>query len=80
MKREDFIKKRWKPFEEIMWTTPHREVNEIPPVSCMLLLVDFEGELMKLEPIDKEIYQDESFWARVENCNRPARRPRLVKN
>jgi hypothetical protein len=42
---------------------------------CMLLAIDFEQDLFKLEPVDKEMYEDASFWARVEYCKRP--RPKL---
>lgn len=42
---------------------------------CMLIAIDFEQELFKLEPVDKEVYEDISFWTRVEYCKRP--RPKL---
>jgi hypothetical protein len=76
MTREEFIKKRWVGYELIEFRPPKKEdiVYE-----CMLLAIDFEQDLFKLEPVDKEMYEDESFWARVEYCKRPA--PKLkVKN
>lgn len=71
MKREEFTKKRWKGYEIIEFRPPNKEIV----YECMLLAIDFEQDLFKLEPFDKEMYQDESFWARVEYCKRP--RPKL---
>lgn len=72
MTREEFTKKRWVGYELIEFRPPNKEdvVYE-----CMLLAIDFEQDLFKLEPVDKEMYEDASFWARVEYCKRP--RPKL---
>ena len=76
MTREELMKKRWVGFELIEYSPPRKEgvVYE-----CMLLSIDFDQELFKLEPVDKELYEDESFWARVEYCKRPAPKLRTVK-
>ena len=70
------MKKRWVGYELIEYRPPRKEdvVYE-----CMLIAVDFEQELFKLEPIDKEMYEDTSFWVRVEYCKRPAPRLKKVK-
>jgi len=72
MTRDELMKKRWVGFELIEYR-PYRKENVV--IECMLLSIDFEQELFKLEPIDKEMYEDDSFWVRVEYCKRP--RPKL---
>ena len=72
MDRDELIKKRWVGYELIEYR-PYRKEDVV--IECMLLSIDFEQELFKLEPIDKEMYEDKSFWARVEYCKRP--RPKL---
>ena len=76
MEREGFIKKRWQGYEIILYMPKRKDGIE---VECMLLAVDFENELFQLEPIDKEIYEDEAFWARAEYCKRPPHKLRVVK-
>jgi len=72
MNRDEFIKKRWVGYELLKYR-PYRKEDVV--IECMLLSIDFEQELFKLEPIDKEMYEDKSFWVRVEYCKRP--RPKL---
>jgi len=72
MTREEFIKKRWVGYELIEYR-PYRKEDSV--IECMLLSIDFEQELFKLEPVDTEMYEDNSFWVRVEYCKRP--RPKL---
>jgi hypothetical protein len=76
MEREEFIKKRWQGYEIILYMPKRKDGIE---VECMLLAVDFENELFQLEPIDKDIYEDEVFWARVEYCKRPPHKLKVVK-
>lgn len=76
MTQEEFAKKRWQHSEAIEYSHPRS--SRI--VECMLLAIDFENGLLKLEPFDKEIYEDKSFWARVENCKRPAPKLKVSKS
>ena len=65
MTYDEFSKKRWRHSEVIEYS--YKGII----IECMLLAVDFTEGLFKLDPFDKETYQDEPFWARVENCKRP---------
>jgi hypothetical protein len=76
MTRDELLKKRWVGYELIEYR-PFRKENLV--IECMLLSIDFEQELFKLEPIDKEENEDNSFWVRVEYCKRPAPRLKKVK-
>jgi len=73
-----FNKKRWKPFEEIIYI-PDRHPEAYEGESCMLLAVDFEEQLMRLEPFDKPLNEDKSFWCRVEHCYRPHSKLKISK-
>jgi len=71
-----FANKTWRHSEEIEYTHPTTKII----VSCMLLAVDFEQELFKLIPIDTEYYNDlQSFWVRVEYCEKIRRRLTIKK-
>lgn len=72
MTRAEFIKTRWVGYELIEFRPPKK--NDVV-YECMLLAIDFEQDLFKLKPVDEEMYEDESFWVRVEYCKRP--RPKL---
>lgn len=76
MTRDELIKKRWVGYELIEYR-PYRKENIV--IECMLLSIDFEQELFKLEPVDKELYEDASFWVRVEYCKRPAPKLKVQK-
>ena len=77
MTREEFMKKRWKPFEEIIYTNKRTGST----VSCMLLAVDFECEIMKLEPFETMGFtysRTNEFWSPIEFLKRPS--PKLKIN
>lgn len=76
MTREELMKKRWSAYEQINYSPKRKDGVTF---ECMLLAVDFENELMQLEPIDKELYEDNSFWARCEYCERPTPKMKIVK-
>jgi len=76
MTLEEFRKKRWM-HSELIEFRPHRMEGVV--IECMLLAVDFEQYLFKLEPFDKEIYETKSFWCRVEYCKRPAPKLKIKK-
>lgn len=71
MTEKEFLKKRWVSYELIEYHGRHGVID------CILLAVDFDERLFKLDPIDKELYEDKSFWCRVDNYKRP--NPKLKK-
>lgn len=77
MTRNEFIKKRWRAFELIEYA-PYRKENIV--IECMLISVDFEQELFKIEPINKDMYDNDSFWVRIEYCKRPTPKLRKINN
>ena len=65
MTLEEFAKKRWRHSEIIEYS--YKDIV----VECMLLSIDFTEGLFRLQAFDSGLYDDEPFWARVENCKRP---------
>ncbi len=74
MTLEEFNKKRFISHELIECYPKSFDDYCIP---CMLLAVDFEQQLFKLQPIHDGFYEEIPFWCRVEYCKRPARKPNL---
>lgn len=74
MTEQEFLKKRFKPFEQIDCKNSKDKV-----VECMLLAVDFEQRLFHLSPFPNDYYEEKSFWARCDYCNRPRPKLKVVK-
>lgn len=74
MELDYFAKIKWRHSEEIEFKSPITDII----IPCMLLVVDFEQELFKLIPFDTENYENESFWTRIEYCERPKRKLKIV--
>jgi hypothetical protein len=73
---EDFSNRKWRHSESIDYKPPSLEGVVI---SCMLLAIDFEECLFKLTPFDTEMYEEQSFWCRVENCERSPHKLKIKK-
>jgi len=79
MTEQEFLKKRFKPFEIIEYQHSYvNEKNEII-IDCILIGVNFEERLFHLAPIPKDYYEKESFWVRCEHCQRPIPKLKVVK-
>lgn len=80
MTLEEFEKKRFTGYEIIECYPKGLEERDWM-VECMLLAVDFEQKLFRLQPFgDNPIYEEKPFWARVEYCKRPSPKLRVSKN
>jgi hypothetical protein len=67
MTRGQFVKVKFMAYMPINYIQPsNKEVIE-----CLLVGIDFEDQLLTLEPVDKVYYKDEQFVARCENCTFP---------
>ncbi len=74
MTKEEFSKKRFIGFEEIIYTSPENHLMNRFIVSCMLIGIDFEQDLLKLIPFKNEDYEEEPFWVRIEYCEKAPRK------
>ena len=71
MTEKEFIRYSFRHSEIIEFVRPVEKEIVTP---CLLLAVDFEQALFKLEPIDKEIYSNKDFWCRREYCRKPEKK------
>jgi len=66
MTREEMVKRSWKPYMEILY----QEDRMREPVVCLLVGIDFDGEIMDLQPLDDK-YRHEDFKANLKYCSVP---------
>lgn len=74
MSEEEFLKKKWKPFQLIDFKS--ERIKNIDGgygaiVPCILLAIDFDERLLKIIPIPEGYYEEKEFWSRCEHCEIP---------
>lgn len=74
MDEDKFIKKRWKGYEEVEYHNERQKNVDggfgiILP--CMVVSVDFDERLLKLQPFPNELYEDKDFWAHCSHIELP---------
>jgi len=80
MTKQEFDKKRFTGFENILFSMLIDEVTDDDMANCMLIGIDFEQRLIHLRLITSNHYDEEQeFWARCEYCKRPAPKLKAVK-
>lgn len=75
MTRHQFIKKSWKAFTPIDVIFPENKHMHEKKIECMVIGVDFEGELLHVIPFPDSDWNEVSFWVRSDYCHIP--RPKL---
>ena len=78
MTKQEFGKKRFISFEEIIYTSPENPLMKRFTVSCMLVGIDFEQDLLKLIPFPSEKYEEDSFWVRIEYCEKALKKLKVL--
>lgn len=68
MTKEEFAKKRFQHSEEIIYTRPESPFWKSINISCLLIGIDFEQDLLLLIPFDTEKYDE--MWVRIEYCEK----------
>lgn len=68
MTREEMIKRSWKPYMGIDYKHPRMD----EPIQCMLISINFDDEVMELQPYDDNYYA-QSFFSAIQNCSIPKR-------
>ena len=69
MTREELIKRSWKAFQVIEYMVPRMD----KPAECLLLSVQFDDELMVLQPLDPQFKKDD-FIASIKYCSVPKKK------
>jgi hypothetical protein len=73
MTEETFLKRSYKPFQAMDYIYRGRTI------SCMVLAVDFDERLLKLQSFPINGVEETEFWARCEHCELPLRGMKIVK-
>lgn len=80
MTRKEFIKRKWSAYQEI----DYKNSRNGYVIACLLVQVDFDTELMKLQIIDKSWAEvnnptETDFFAHIKDCEIARKRLRLSK-
>lgn len=70
MTRDEMLKINWKAYQEIHYKHPRMSF----PLLCLLVEIDFDEQIMTLQPLFGEDYINEDFIATIENCSIPRKR------
>ena len=54
-----------------------RTDNRLENLECMLIGVDFDGEMFHLVPIDQDWYEDNDYWVHYKFVDKPRRKPKM---
>lgn len=77
MTKDEFVKKRFQHSEEIIYNRPESRLYKTIIISCMLVAIDFEQDLLKLIPFPSEKYEEDPFWVRIEYCEKAPRKLKI---
>lgn len=66
MTREEMVKRRWKPYESIMYQDKGMKF----PAECLLSAIDFDAEMLTLSPMN-DFYEQKEFQANLQFCSIP---------
>lgn len=69
MTREEFTKRSFKAYMEVMYCHPRQE-----PISCMLLAVDFDRDTCFVQPLDMDKYEPDEYWVSREYVQFPSKK------
>lgn len=58
MTQNQFATYHYRHSEVMIWHTKHPDHD----IECMLVGVDFEGEMFRLVPLDLDWYEDKEYW------------------
>lgn len=66
MSREEMVKRSWKPYMMI----EYKHTRMMEGIRCMLISINFDDEIMELQPIGDNYYS-QSFFSSIQNCSLP---------
>ena len=66
MTQKQFAKALFRHSEVIIYHSSHPSID----MECILVGIDFDGELLKLVPLDVATHGDRSFWANIIYCDK----------
>ena len=73
MTEKQFFASKWKPFE--IMTVFIKEIGR--DCECYLIGIEFEDRIMKLRPLDTELYEDGIYEVKIDVVNRGESKPMM---
>lgn len=73
MTQNQFVNYHYRHSEVMLWHVKHPDHD----VECMLIGVDFEGELFRLVPLDQSWYEDIEYWVHYKFVDKLRRKPKM---
>lgn len=85
VEREKFVNRKWGAYQLVIYKNDRMRNwdggNGIE-IECMVCAVNFDDNIMLLQPVPKDIFQAEDFWANIDNIELMPKKPELkiIKN
>lgn len=73
MTQNQFATYQYRHSEVMIWHTKHPDHD----IECMLVGVDFEGEMFRLVPLDLDWYEDKEYWVHFKYVDKKRRKPKM---
>ena len=73
MTEKQFFASKWKPFETM--TVFVKEIGR--DCECYLIGVEFEDRIMKIRPLDTELYEDGIYEVEIDIIKRGENKPKM---
>lgn len=73
MTQNQFTTYHYRHSEVMIWHTKHPDHD----IECMLVGVDFEGEMFRLVPLDLDWYEDKEYWVNFKYVDKKRGKPKI---
>ena len=73
MTQNQFATYHYRHSEVMIWHTKHPDHD----IECMLIGVDFEGEMFRLVPLDLDWYEDKAYWVHFKYVDKKRGKPKM---
>ena len=74
MERDEMLKISWRAYQEVNYKHPRME----QPILCLLIEIDFDEEIMTLQPLFGEEYINKDFIATIQHCSIPKKKMKVA--
>ena len=74
MTQNQFATYHYRHSEVMIWHTKHPDHD----IECMLVGVDFEGEMFRLVPLDLDWYEEKAYWGHFKYVDKKGGKPKMT--
>jgi hypothetical protein len=73
MTKDTFLKRSYRPYQQMNF------IKRGVIIECMVLAVDFDEGIIKLESFETDEIKQAEFWAHHDHCELPERKLKITK-